>query len=81
MAAKTTLSVGVLEGVVGVLEGFVPEEAGLAPQEACLVLAASVVLSIGCVTFWKGGPGRGREGDNLLNKCSLCLALREKYIF
>ena len=51
MAAQTTLSVGVFEGVVRVLEGLIPEEAGFITMQAGLVLEAPVVLSISGVTL------------------------------
>ena len=53
VAAQTTLSIGVFEGVVRVLEGLVPEEAGFTTVQAGLVLEAPVVLSVGSVTLWE----------------------------
>lgn len=68
MAAQTTLSVGVLEGVVRMLEGLVPEETGFASMQAGLVLQASVVLSVGGVTLWKH---RGEMEWSEINKAKI----------
>lgn len=51
VAAQTTFSVRILEGVVRVLERLIPEEAGFTSVQAGLVLETPVVLSIGSVTL------------------------------
>lgn len=53
MAAQTSFSIWVFEGVVRVLEGLIPEKARFTPMQAGLVLEAPVVFSVGSVTLCK----------------------------
>lgn len=53
MAAQTSFSVGVFEGVVRVLEGLIPEKTRFTTMQAGLVLEAPVVFSVGRVTLCK----------------------------
>lgn len=77
MAAQTSFSIRVFEGVVRVLEGLIPEKARFTPMQAGLVLEAPVVFSVGSVTLCKKRERANVNSDYKAasNVCSKELAM------